>query len=419
MNRFFISTVCLAALVLPVHRATAETGKLTQAAPNTILWDGQHLARLRNEDKPHSGAVQDALNRLRRCTKEAKQRGPFTVTAKDTVPPSGDIHDYQSFSRYWWPNPETEDGLPYIRQDGKVNRKLVARGDREPLGEFCEVVQILSLAYFLLDDDEAGIAASNLVDTWFLDDATCMNPNLNFAQGVPGRADGRGAGIIDARKFMWALDAVELLDESVGWTEKKDKALQAWFLAFGKWLGTSPLGIKELNAKNNHGSWYDAQVARYALFAGNIESAKRTVESAKQRRIGIQFREDGLQPEALKRTLSLHYSMFNLSALVILARVGDQPDVAVDLWSHTPEHGCGLECAHTTLIPYIRGDQEWEHQQISPYRLSSTSRLTLRHAAKEYGNTAFEDLTNTVRVKNAEYDFTDLVAGKPLPTEDD
>ena len=30
---------------------------------------------------------------------------PLTVTAKQTPPPSGDLHDYTSKAPYFWPNP--------------------------------------------------------------------------------------------------------------------------------------------------------------------------------------------------------------------------------------------------------------------------------------------------------------------------
>lgn len=49
------------------------------------------------------------------------EEGPFTVAHKTKLAPSGDKHDYASYSRYWWPDPEKEDGLPYIRRDGETN----------------------------------------------------------------------------------------------------------------------------------------------------------------------------------------------------------------------------------------------------------------------------------------------------------
>ena len=46
--------------------------------------------------------------------------GPFSVVDKAILPPSGDRHDYLSIGPYWWPNPDTADGRPYVRRDGQV-----------------------------------------------------------------------------------------------------------------------------------------------------------------------------------------------------------------------------------------------------------------------------------------------------------
>ena len=50
---------------------------------------------------------------------EHLKKGPYSVTYKKALPPSGDKHDYISMGPYWWPNPKTADGLPYIRRDGE------------------------------------------------------------------------------------------------------------------------------------------------------------------------------------------------------------------------------------------------------------------------------------------------------------
>lgn len=36
------------------------------------------------------------------------------VTAQKLKAPSGNPHDYTSMGPYWWPNPDTPDGLPYV-----------------------------------------------------------------------------------------------------------------------------------------------------------------------------------------------------------------------------------------------------------------------------------------------------------------
>ena len=54
----------------------------------------------------------------------ALSAGPFSVTDKAVVPPSGDKHDDMSQAPYWWPNPATPNGLPYVQRDGERNPEI-------------------------------------------------------------------------------------------------------------------------------------------------------------------------------------------------------------------------------------------------------------------------------------------------------
>ena len=246
-----------------------------------------------------------------------------------------------------------------------------------------------------------------MVRTWFLDESTRMNPNLNFGQGVPGRETGRGPGIIDTRGFMLVLDAVELFDEAT-WSAKDQMGLQAWCNDYQNWLKDSPLGRHEERAENNHGSWYAAQRARYALFAGKEDIAKEIIAKARLR-IGKQFDADGNQVAELKRTLSLHYCVFNITALSRLARVGDK--VGEDLWEYTPDHGCGLRKGLDVLMPYLNRELEWPHQQIDSVSLSPSSRLTLRLFSKHFNTHSYTEAVAHNPIRHADRDFSDLLVG--------
>jgi len=350
-----------------------------------------------------------ALKNLRAAADAALVHAPYAVTQKEIVPPSGDKHDYLSFSRYWWPDPNKADGLPYIRKDGVVNRKLIANGDRVRLGEFRNDVQALGLAGYILKEPRYTKHAAKMVRTWFLDEETRMNPNLNFGQGVPGKAHGRGPGIIDTRGFMLVLDAVELFDEE-NWSAEDQSKLQKWCDDYQQWLNDNPLGQHEQKAKNNHGSWYAAQRARYALFAGKKDLAKEIVEQAKQR-IEKQFASNGDQAEELKRTRSLHYCLFNITALSRVARVGDK--VGVNLWEHEPEHGCSLKKAIDVLLPYITKEAEWKHPQIAKFSLSHSSHTTMRLFAKHFDDDRYlEAVEKAGEIRHDERDFSTLVVGK-------
>ena len=372
-----------------------------------VIWDRTQIDRVRSGEYPANEKIELALKNLRKTADKALKNDAYSVTHKKITPPSGDAHDYLSYSRYWWPDPEKPDGLPYIRKDGVVNRELIAKGDRERLGDFTSDVQDLGLAGYIFKEPRYTKHAAKLVRTWFLDEATKMNPNLNFGQGVPGRESGRGPGIIDTRNFMLVLDAVELFDQA-NWSADDQKSLQTWFDQYQQWLDESPLGKHENRATNNHGSWFAAQRARYALFAGRDEIAKQILEAAKKR-ISDQFDADGNQAAELERTLSLRYCLFNLTALSRLARVGDR--LGENLWEFTPEHGCGMKKGLQVLLPYFVEQSKWPHPQIKEFALSPSFRLTLCMYGSHFEDSAFiETADKFKKTKSQDRDFTALIA---------
>ena len=378
----------------------------TKTSNGQVIWDRAHIDQIRKHaaDTP----VRMAVENLREAADAALEEEPYSVIHKDIVPPSGDKHDYLSFSRYWWPDPDKPDGLPYIRKDGVVNWKLIANGDRVRLGHFRDDVQALALAGYILKDPRYTRHAAKMVQTWFLDEETRMNPNLNFGQGVPGRAHGRGPGIIDTRGFILVLDSIELFDEK-HWSAKDQRKLQEWFDDYQRWMEHSALGQHEQQAKNNHGSWYAAQRSRYALFAGRKDLARKIVQQAKKR-IDEQFKSNGDQAEELKRTRSLHYSLFNITALSRVARVGDR--VGENLWEFEPEHGCTLKKALDGLLPYLTGERAWQHQQIDKFSFSPSSRVTLRLFARHFNDDKYRKLEEKIaEVRHAERDFSCLMIG--------
>ena len=207
--------------------------------PKTVYWEAAHLVATKQALSHPDRATQAALSRLRKSAKRALQQGPFSVMEKTEIPPSGDKHDYASFARYWWPNPNTDDGLPYIRRDGKTNPEINSQGDRDSLNNLLNSVECLALAYYYFEDEKYAEHASLLLRTWFLDAKTQMNPNMNYAQAVLGRSEGRGVGILDTRGFILLLDAVSLLSESSTFSSENQRDLRQWFQQYLDWLTAS------------------------------------------------------------------------------------------------------------------------------------------------------------------------------------
>src|SRR5690606_33758828 len=165
--------------------------------------------------------------------------------------------------------------------------------------------------------------AARLLRVWFLDEATRMNPHLEYGQAVPGRNKGRGIGIIDTAGLPRLVDAVGLLQGSQHWTDVDQQGMQQWFGEYLTWLRESRHGRDEDRTKNNHATWYDVQVAAFALFAGEEHIAREVLEGAGDRRIRTQIEPDGRQPHELARTKSFDYSTMNLRGMFELATLAE------------------------------------------------------------------------------------------------
>lgn len=291
--------------------------------------------------------------------------GPFTVTEKTVFPVSGDPHDYFSMGTYWWPDPDKPDGLPYIRRDGETNPET-EQTDRVPLGDLIRSVTTLCLAYaFSGREDFAGRAAL-LLRAWFLDEATRMNPRLEYGQAIPGICDGRGIGIIDTTGFaMQMLPAIASIDGCGAWPAEARAGLQHWFRDYLEWLLASQHGYDEATHGNNHSVSYDLQIANYALFIGAEELARRVIEGVPARRIDTQIEPDGRQPRELARTKSLNYSTSNTSLFLRLIETGRC--VGIDLAEYESPDGRSIRRALDWLVPFYVGRSEWTHQQIAPF----------------------------------------------------
>lgn len=296
----------------------------------------------------------------------------FSVVSKKQVPPSGDPHDYVSMAAYSWPDPLKPDGLPYVGRDGEVNPEFYEY-DSSALEGLCSAVPHLVLYALAADSSRHAEQAGRLLRSWFLDPATRMNPHLNYAQFIPGVTTGRFIGIIDTTSFVFLLEAIKCLSFNPEWTPEHLAALKNWFSSYLDWLLESSFGPQERDMTNNHGTWYDAQVASCAVFCGRPGIARQQIQTYTIPRILRQIEPDGTQPRELARTLSLTYTTYNLLALASLAMIAR--DLRIDLWAEAgPAQGRLLK-ALDWMEPYYAGRQEWDKKQIHPFNMSSVAPL--------------------------------------------
>lgn len=332
----------------------------TQAA-DFIQFDEKNLVKVKlslQNNTAHPLTVK-AFESLINHADEKLHITPPTVIDKTISPPSKDKNDYLSISRYWWPDPTVKNGLPWIRKDGVTNPSTQTDDvDRNRLGLMTDSVKVLSLAYYFTDDEKYAAKAVTLIDTWFLDKKTRMNPHLSYAQSVPGNPKGRRSGILDGRLIPEkVLDAIIMLDGSESWTKKKNKKMNRWLSDYLDWLTDSKLGKSGAKQTNNHGSWYRFQVAALAWYLDEDELLNKAFNDAK-RSFNKQFNAQGAQPHELERTRGFFYSCFNLTALTRVAAVVDKKGLS--LWDYTNTKGRNLKNAVDYLLPVAQG-KAWPH----------------------------------------------------------
>ena len=346
----------------------------------TIQFDIKQLAVTKAKVQSGDKSVMDAYNKLITSANKILSYKPVSVMDKVDIPPSGNKHDYVSLAPYWWPNPNTPNGLPYIRKDGQINPEVKNYPDKQSMPRLCGNIYLLGIAYYLSGNEQYAQKINQLMTVWFLDTATVMNPNLNFAQYIKGVNSGRGIGIIDTRHFVYALEGVQLIKNSSSWDDQKNNATKKWFAQFLHWLQTSENGLEEMKADNNHGVWYDFQCLGIALYLDSNELAKKIIDRSLQR-LDDQSNSDHLFPLELARTNSLHYSVFNLVAFSSIAQLAEK--VGVNFWEKETVHQHSLKKSYLALLPYIKKEKTWTGPEITPYYVEEAFNLLL-HASEKY-----------------------------------
>jgi hypothetical protein len=356
------------------------------STPRVFIIDAVALRSVKLRTQQNSGSLKPALAKLTSEADRALISAPLSVMHKELAPPSGDRHDYVSLAPYWWPNPNTHNGLPYVRRDGEINPERNSIADRQNLENMVSLVKTLALAYYFTANEDYAKQATTMLHVWFLDPPTRMNPHLKYAQGVPGRNAGRAAGIIESHNLPDLIDAVGLLSGSATWTQAHQRQLQSWFTAFLTWLLESPEGRAEAQAENNHGTWYDVQIASFGLFTDKRDFAHRVLSDIPRKRIARQIEPNGGQPLELARADSWSYSLFNLEALFDAAALGDH--LAMDLWNFETPDKRSIRKALAWLIPFATGERRWPLRQQSRWQRERLAPF-LQRAALRYRDPSY------------------------------
>jgi hypothetical protein len=337
--------------------------------------------------------------RVLRAAQRYLAEPPITVTASRSPRSAGGLHDFFSEGDYWWPDPANPGG-PYVQRDGMSNPDNFLE-HRRALLRLSVQVPALAAAWSLTHEARYADHAARHLRAWFVDEATRMNPSLQYSQAIHGRFTGRGTGIIDTIHLVEVARAVEVLAPAL--PAKDLAAVKAWFAEYLRWMTTHQYGIDEREARNNHGTCWVMQVAAFAHLTGNDEQLAYGRTRFKTVLVPNQMAADGSFPQELRRTKPYGYSLFNLDALATVAQILSSP--ADDLWAFELPDGRGMARALAYMVPFIRDQKTWP----LPPDVMHHEQWPMRQAALLFGGLAlgkpeYVELWKTLPADATEYE---------------
>lgn len=343
-------------LVFVVSMVSCFSEADANSAPKPALFSVQRLNELKE-----SGIQDTVVITFLEGAKKLCDEKPLTVVGKQHSY-SNNPHDYCSVPPYSWPDDNNPDG-PYITKDGITNpiRKLY---DRPKLDLFANRLQTLSIAYYLTDDIVFYNAFLLNVETWFLNESTYMEPNMEYAQVAKGRNNNRGQsyGLVELTKFTPILESIML----VNLTHKIDHPLyiklQDWFSNLLTWTMNSQQWKETKGTKNNIISGCYVVIVEMARFTGNKRLARKLSKEYTKRILDVQIDDEGKQPAELRRTNAFGYSVGNLKNIVDFSLIMENSGVKYYKTNKTK-----IDSAFEYLFQFVGNHNKFPYQQINSW----------------------------------------------------
>lgn len=280
-----------------------------------------------------------------------------TDTDRSNILINVDRNDYVSLARYLWPDSTGA----YTNERSGITNPEIYDYDRPKLARISTAIFYLSLAYFYTEKPEYARKSVELINNWFLNEETKMNPNLNYAQIALGVEDrDNSQGIIDTIDFIKVIDSISLIYDSDYWTKDKHIELKTWFYSFSKWIDSkyNSNSFCDENWCNNVSTWLDAQKTIYFLFTEQEDrlNARSSIQPISEK-IFLQFTPQGRQPFEDRFRSQQHYYYYNLSGHMTIALIRKQrPETDRDWQSlNSPDFG-GLKPSLDVIANYLRGE---------------------------------------------------------------
>ncbi|KAF8802054.1 chondroitin AC/alginate lyase [Phlegmacium glaucopus] len=312
--------------------------------------------------------------------------GPWSVMNKTVSPPSSDKHDYMSWAPYWWPDcsgvgnttvltPEQIwKTCHYVVRDGQFNPDARLVNDVGAFQDLAEAVLYNAIAWTFNTTRKNVYEADTVrfIRTWFLDEATRMNPHLIYGQMQrgPDRNIGSHTGLLDLKAMAKVTSAILLLRQgkSTAWTKDLDDKMISWSNEYITWMETADIAIMEAAAANNHGTFYYNQLAALKVLVNDLPGAKKVTDDYFNSQYLTQIEANGEQPLEAARTRPYHYRSYNIAAMITNGRISKYADPTSNPWNKTTNTGATIKSAldFAMTIPASTKHEEKYEQELYP-----------------------------------------------------
>lgn len=232
-----------------------------------------------------------------------------------------DTHYYVSLAPYYWPNPDTNNGLPYIVKDCDRNPECDLY-DYPKIVSLVNKMRVLSLTYYFTNNPIYYNCAIEQINAWFINKDTYMYPEIEYCQIGPGVNNNKGINTLDMYDMIYVFESIALLNSTTQLPDDMLYTIKEWIKKHIKSLETSKAGAFENRMKNNHGIAYDVYLI-YLYILGYGEVNNKIVNRLKER-IKSQILTNGEQPEELNRNAGMHYSIYNLDHIIDVMKILDK-----------------------------------------------------------------------------------------------
>ncbi|PML92300.1 hypothetical protein BCT64_16455 [Vibrio breoganii] len=186
-----------------------------------------------------------------------------------------------------------------------------------------------------------------------------MNPNMNYAQAIPGLSSGREAGIIESRLFINVIDSIRLVSYELDPVLLRNVKL--WFHSFQSWLINSKSGIAASKMDNNIALWYDAQLVSISLFINDSDFVNNYYDKLFFKRIHKHLNNEGILVQELQRTRPWGYMNFSMQA------VGRLIEYSIE---HDPKYKRELlkddliKASYMYIADVVLNPSSWDYDEI-------------------------------------------------------